>query len=92
MDSLTRYLRGFNLKFKHATDEEIKQFDTNFEVIRDYINRYLAKEYSLNEEQKQKLIDLFYKVLFVKGSFDERYDNVLIHDMLKRVGVLIDKL
>ena len=87
MDSLTRYLRGFGAKFRHATEEEIEQFDSSFEVIREFIEKYLAREYGLNEEQKQKLTDLFYKVLFVKGSFDERYDNVLIHDMLKRVGV-----
>ena len=85
-DELTPYLRKFNRKFRHTDDKIIDIFDQSFyTTIYGYIDR-IAKEEELTEKQKQKFTDMLYKVVFVKGEFDERYDNVLVYDMLKRLG------
>jgi len=79
-------LRLFKKEFKKSNEKEIEKFDIWF---MDYFENYLeniAKTEGLTKKQREKFIDIMYKVLFVKKDFDERYDNVLIHDALKRVG------
>ena len=90
-DNLTKYLRAFGSKFKHADDYKVEKFDEWFlyngvPLIERYLKEF-EKEYGikLTEKQKQKAEDLFYKLMFVKGEFDERYDNVLIGDIIDRV-------
>jgi len=85
MDILTPYLRRFHHKIKRCSDEELIYFDEIFSGLIQPMLERIAIQEELTESEKQRFIDLVYKILFVKGDFDERYDNVLIAAALKRV-------
>ncbi len=89
MRTLTSYLKGFGAKLYHATDEEIEEFDKFFiEFYSEIIERLKEEGYKLAEKQENKFKDLLYKFLFVKREFNERYDNIYLYEILKRVGVV----
>ena len=85
-DRLTPYLRAFAGKWRWMTNKEVEEYDEwyMYSGLQDYF-REIAEDEGLNEKETQKFLDLMYKVVLAKGGFDERYDNVLIHDAIKRV-------
>ena len=85
MDRLTHYLKAFGGKWRWVKNKEVEEFDDWFtNSFLPFLDR-IVKEEGLTSDEREKFIDLMYKVMFVKKEFDERYDNVLIHDALKRV-------
>jgi len=87
-DKLTRYLRGFNLKFRKASQEAIEKFDEYYlyAVEPDLKNIFYEYWDEWDKNQRQLANDLLYKLLFVKGSLDGRYDNVLLGNIEARVN------
>lgn len=78
------YTKRFGWRFRALTDAEVEAYDENFmSHSQDWFGSIASSE-GLNERQSKKFVDLMYKVLLVKGEIDERYDNVLIGQALRK--------
>ena len=86
MDRLTHFLKAFGGKWRWVKPEEIDEFDEWF--IEDFLPFLdeIAEQENLDSNEREQFITLMYKVMFIKREFDERYDNILIYDALKRIG------
>jgi hypothetical protein len=75
-------LRKFKREYKKASDKEIERFDEYFLYNAGPWFDRIAKEEGLTPKQRQRFLDIMYRLLFVKGGIDERYDNVLIGEAI----------
>ena len=82
---MTPYLRAFWNKFRHADRDVRKAYDDWWIGLGEIHFKQIAEDEGMTKKQAQKFLDLMYKVIFVKGEYDERYDNILVGDAIRRV-------
>jgi hypothetical protein len=89
--TLDEYLRRFPGYWATASEEEVRGYDEAFMEGVSEIGRFYGIDPDrMTAEQRAKYRDLLYKVGFVKMKtnepWDERYDQPLFNEMLKRIG------
>jgi hypothetical protein len=84
MTDINEYLKAFAQKFKRTSEKDVEMWDMNwsYSLIHHFQDKITQEEnetgIKLSEAQRRKFLDIMYKVFFVKGDYDERYDNVLV--------------